>query len=37
MKSIDFIVILAAMAHPNKWAIVKLSVEKRIHKGTFFR
>ena len=24
MKSIDFIVILATMAHPNKWTIVKL-------------
>ena len=35
MKSIDFIVILAAMAHPNKWTIVKLGVEKRIHKGMF--
>ena len=35
MKSIDFIVILATMAHPNKWTIVKLSVEKHIHKGRF--
>ena len=35
MNSIDFIVILATMAHPNKWTIFKLSVEKRIHKGMF--
>ena len=37
MKSVDFIVILATMAHPNKWTVVKLRVKKRIHKGAFFR
>ena len=35
MKSIDFIVILATMAHPNNWTKVNLRVEKRIHKGMF--
>ena len=35
MKSVDFIVILAAMAHNNTWTIVKLWLEKRIHKDTF--
>ena len=35
MKSIDFTVILATMANPNKWTIVKLRVEKRIHEGKF--
>ena len=33
--SIDFVVILVTMAHPNKWTIVNKWVEKRIHKGMF--
>ena len=35
-KSFDFIVILAIIAHLNKWTIVKMRLEKRIHKGTVF-